>query len=290
MISTATLPRLEKLLPLLACPCCQSGLRREKQELRCDGCGALFGLREGRPIFLPDPDCVKVMPAEHVSNPVPPAVLDWLTWLNGPVLNLGAGGTQVKLDNCVEVEYSIFRHTDVVADAHHLPFADEVFEAIITFNTFEHLREPERAAAEIYRVLKPGGKLILHTAFLQPVHEAPYHFYNTTEYGLRRWFDSFTITKLEVSENFNPAYVVAWVVSEILQAVEATQGAEAARQLGATPLSFWHSAWIDRTSRKPQHPLWKMIGRLPQEIQKRISAGFHLEAVKPAGVEDVPLS
>ena len=132
-----------------------------------------------------------------------------MTWFDGWILNVGAGGTLVKLENCVEAEYSIFRNTDVVTDAHHLPFADAAFDAVVSFNTFEHLYDPNAAAAEISRVLKPGGRLIVHTAFLQPVHEPPHHYYNVTEYGLRKWFEAFDISSVSVSENFQPAHVLA---------------------------------------------------------------------------------
>ena len=87
-----------------------------------------------------------------------------------------------------------------MGDAHHLPFLDATFDAVVTFNTFEHLYDPPRAAAEIHRVLKPGGRLILQTAFLQPLHEPPHHYYNTTEFGLRRWFSDFEITRMHVSD------------------------------------------------------------------------------------------
>ncbi|SRR5579875_1190735 len=277
-LMTAPPSRLDTLLPLLACPSCHAALQRGEDNLLCCGCGTHFTLREGRPVFWSDTANVTIMPAHHFSNEIPEYVQDWLTWFDGVVLNIGAGGTHFKFDNCVEFEACLFRNTDVVGDAHHLPFADEAFDAVITFNTFEHLREPKRAASEIHRVLKPGGKLILDTAFLQPVHEAPYHFYNTTEYGLRHWFDSFTITKLEVSENFSPACVISWLTSELLSAVETTQGREAAQQLAATPLAFWRSLWANPAERK--HPVWQMLGRLPQEVQKRLSAGFRLEAVK----------
>lgn len=275
---TQTPSRLEKLLPLLACPSCHGVLDRGENELHCRGCGSQIAVREGRPVFWPDAANVKIMPANHVSNEMPEDVLDWLTWFDGVVLNIGAGGSQIKFDNCVELETSIFRNTDVVGDAHHLPFADEAFDAVITFNTFEHLREPKRAAGEIHRVLKPGGKLVLYTAFLQPVHEAPYHFYNTTEYGLRNWFDAFTITKVDVSENFSPSFVLGWLTTELLHAVEATQGRQAAEQLAATPMASWRAMWANPAERK--HPVWQMLGRLPQEIQKRLSAGFRMEAVK----------
>lgn len=276
-LKTHSPARLDKLLPLLACPSCRATLRRDEDNLLCRGCGARFTVREGRPVFWADAN-VKIMPAQHLSNSIPGEVLDWLTWFDGHVLNIGAGGTRLKFDNCIELEACIFRNTDVVGDAHHLPFADETFDAVVTFNTFEHLRDPKCAASEIHRVLKTGGKLILHTAFLQPVHEAPYHFYNTTEFGLRNWFDAFTITKLEVSDNFSPAYVFGWLAAEVIHAIETTQGLEAAQQLAATPLSFWQARWVNPVERK--HPLWQMLSRLPQEIQKRLSAGFHLEAVK----------
>jgi SAM-dependent methyltransferase len=233
---------------------------------------------------LPEPAGVKVMPRDHLSNQPPGDILDWLTCLDGYALNLGAGGTSIKLDNCVELEHAIFRNTDVVADAHSLPFANDVFDAVVTFNTFEHLSDPVQAAREVCRVLKPGGKVILHTAFLQPVHEAPHHYYNTTEYGLRRWFKSFTITQLEVSDNFNPAYVLAWLSSEILRAVEASLGAGAAQQLADSPLRFWRSTWENPALR--MNPSWDILRTLPQEIQKRFSAGFHMEATKPPSLPE----
>src|SRR5262249_20825554 len=194
-------------------------------------------------------------------------------------LNIGAGGTQVKLENVVEMEYSFFRHTDVAADAHHLPFTDASFDAVVSFNTFEHLSDPDRAAAEIFRILKPGGRLVVHTAFLQPVHEPPHHYYNTTEYGLRRWFRAFEILDVSVSENFHPAHVVAWLVSDLLRAVEAAHGVEARDCLAASTLDFWRSSWEDVAGR--EHLLWDLLRRLPQDVQMRYAAGFQLDARRP---------
>jgi SAM-dependent methyltransferase len=276
-------PPVERLLHLLACPTCRAPLRPRRDRLHCAGCGEAFRVRHGRPVFLPEAEEVRVMPAEHLSNQPPAEVLDWLTWLDGLALNLGAGGTREKLENCIELEHAVFRHTDVVGDAHRLPFADGVFDAVVTFNTFEHLHDPVRAAAEVYRVLKPGGKLVLHTAFLQPVHEPPYHFYNTTEFGLRRWFGAFDISRLCVSDNFNPAYVLAWLSSEVVRAVERELGGEAARQLAASPLGFWQSTWEDPGLQ--DNPLWAVLRRLPEAAQRNFSAGFHLEATKPLAEE-----
>jgi MPBQ/MSBQ methyltransferase len=48
-----------------------------------------------------------------------------------------------------------------VADACCLPFADEVFDAVVAFHVIGHLTDHDRARAmeEIARVLRPGGNL-----------------------------------------------------------------------------------------------------------------------------------
>jgi SAM-dependent methyltransferase len=48
----------------------------------------------------------------------------------------------------------------VIADAASLPFEDESFDAAICVEVFEHLFDPRAAAAEIRRVLAPGGRLV----------------------------------------------------------------------------------------------------------------------------------
>src|SRR5262245_54284609 len=53
----------------------------------------------------------------------------------------------------------IIKHP-TVGMADHLPFADHSFDLIVTAWVFEHLEQPERVCREIYRTLKPGGRLI----------------------------------------------------------------------------------------------------------------------------------
>ena len=152
---------------------------------------------------------------EHISNELPEDALAIIRDTQGLVLNLSAGGSREKFDHVVEVEYSIFRHTDVIADAHALPFDDECFDAVVVMNAFEHYREPHKVAAELHRILKPGGRIHIRTAFLQPLHEKPWHFFNCTRYGLAEWFKAFETERLWVSKNFCPNHTMAWVASEL---------------------------------------------------------------------------
>jgi SAM-dependent methyltransferase len=57
---------------------------------------------------------------------------------------------------------SIIKHV-VVGTADHLPFAESSFDVIVAAWVFEHLEQPEQACREIYRALKPEGRLIFLT-------------------------------------------------------------------------------------------------------------------------------
>jgi len=62
----------------------------------------------------------------------------------------------------------------VCASAEHLPFAKDSFDVIVMFEVIEHTRSDRAALAEVRRVLRVGGTLILSTphaglfAFLDP--------------------------------------------------------------------------------------------------------------------------
>lgn len=44
-----------------------------------------------------------------------------------------------------------------------LPFDDEVFDCVVSFQVIEHIRNDKRFVSEVMRVLKPGGKFIVTT-------------------------------------------------------------------------------------------------------------------------------
>ena len=48
-----------------------------------------------------------------------------------------------------------------VADCTRLPYADDEFDRVVSFETVEHLAEQDQLLAEFRRVLKPGGFLVL---------------------------------------------------------------------------------------------------------------------------------
>jgi SAM-dependent methyltransferase len=264
-----------RLTSILACPHCGSPLQYGASTIQCRKCSAEFRMDQGVPIFVAEE--VEIA-REHTSNPIGPDFEKILRQGNDFVLNIGAGGTAERHPNCIEFEHKIFRHTDVVGDAHHLPFRDNVFDRVFAFNVFEHLADPKTAAQEIHRVLKPGGEIAIHTAFLQALHEEPHHFYNATEYGVRQWFAPFEIEDCRVSGNFGPGVMLAFLISQVLES--ARVGAIPSEELGlvsASKLGDWAEFWNKRGNPPPG---FNALQTLPQPIQKRVAAGFELLARK----------
>jgi len=54
-------------------------------------------------------------------------------------------------------------HPFVCGNIRRLPFKDNAFDLITTYMTVEHFPEPMKELAEIYRTLKPGGRLVVCT-------------------------------------------------------------------------------------------------------------------------------
>ena len=59
------------------------------------------------------------------------------------------------------------------ADAHHLPFPTQSFEAIAAMDILEHVEEPIFVIQECARVLKPGGRLLLRMLTGEKEHTSP---------------------------------------------------------------------------------------------------------------------
>jgi SAM-dependent methyltransferase len=65
--------------------------------------------------------------------------------------------TRAELARQLGVRAAQLKTHIVPGDAQHLPFKDASFDAVVSTSVFEHLPDPAQAAAEVARVLRPGG-------------------------------------------------------------------------------------------------------------------------------------
>jgi SAM-dependent methyltransferase len=110
------------------------------------------------------------------------------------VLDAGAGEGQYKrwfqrqrycgVDLAVGDAVWDYSGLDAIADLTALPFRRGVFDAAAHIVTIEHLREPAAALAEIARVLRPGGTVLIAAPHEWEVHQAPHDYFRYTRYGL----------------------------------------------------------------------------------------------------------
>jgi SAM-dependent methyltransferase len=84
----------------------------------------------------------------------------------------------------------------IIGDAQALGIRDAAFPVVLCTEVLEHLPEPQKAIDEIFRVLQPGGELLLTTRFLFPIHDAPHDYFRFTKYGLRHLLRRFEILEL----------------------------------------------------------------------------------------------
>jgi SAM-dependent methyltransferase len=67
-----------------------------------------------------------------------------------------------------------------------LPVADESCDGVLSTQVLEHVVDPRRYLEECFRVLRPGGRLLLSTHGVFPYHPDPVDLWRWTGEGLRR--------------------------------------------------------------------------------------------------------
>ncbi len=74
---------------------------------------------------------------------------------------------------------------DLTYDGQRLPFEDATFDTVLSIQVLEHTPRPRALVAEMARVLKPDGLLILLAPFQFRLHEQPHDYFRYSSHGLR---------------------------------------------------------------------------------------------------------
>lgn len=118
---------------------------------------------------------------------------------SGRTLDIGAqtGPYAAHFPNRVALDIQPRAGIQIVSDAQRLGVTTASFDVVLCTEVLEHIPNPQQAIDEMFRVLKPGGRLVLTTRFLFPIHDAPHDYFRFTKYGLRHLMRAFEIEALE---------------------------------------------------------------------------------------------
>ncbi len=74
---------------------------------------------------------------------------------------------------------------DIISNAKSLPIEGDSIDVVLCNQLIEHDPEPDKIIAEIYRILKEGGILILSAPQMGRLHGEPNDYYRYTKWGLK---------------------------------------------------------------------------------------------------------
>ncbi|MDA0376343.1 MAG: class I SAM-dependent methyltransferase [bacterium] len=134
---------------------------------------------------------------------------------NKSTLDIGCGNDIYRshFPNCttLDIEVRPDVHVDIIADVHDLSIIkDEMYDVILCAEVLEHLHTPAKAIAEMRRILKLGGIIILTTRFIFPLHDVPHDYYRYTKYGLIHLMKEFEILELKEEASTMETLVVLY--------------------------------------------------------------------------------
>lgn len=90
------------------------------------------------------------------------------------------------------------RKPDFTYDGKRLPFDDGTFDTVLNVQVLEHTPDPGALVAEMARVLKPEGVLLLSAPFQFRLHEQPHDYFRYSPHGLRTLCDRAGLELVEV--------------------------------------------------------------------------------------------
>lgn len=116
-----------------------------------------------------------------------------VSYVNGRCLDIGCGEKKYEklfdVKQYIGLDSNIELRPDIVANGEALPFADEMFDSILSTQVLEHVRNLDEFLIEVTRVLKKDGYLIITVPCIAHLHALPNDFLRFSEFGIHNLFE-----------------------------------------------------------------------------------------------------
>jgi SAM-dependent methyltransferase len=114
-------------------------------------------------------------------------------FVKGKTIDLGCG--TMPFENLLVSKATVYHTLDLWPHSEKVTYIGDIqdmsmiasasYDSAICFEVLEHVSTPSLAINEIYRILRPGGILIISVPHLSRLHDEPYDYFRFTKYGLR---------------------------------------------------------------------------------------------------------
>lgn len=145
-----------------------------------------------------------------------------LTQVTGRVLDVGAGQSPwrawlpaatsyqgIDVGYASEFGMDSDRADIVYYDGKVMPFDDASFDCVLCIEVLEHSEDPQLLAAEIARVVKPEGLLLLTVPWSARLHHLPHDYHRFTRMRLQHLFAESGFGGIEIHERGNDISAIA---------------------------------------------------------------------------------
>lgn len=265
---------------ILACPRCKGGL----SDFHCEACGISFPHVENIPILINEEnslfkfsDFAESKETTYKANSTSKKLLKSL--IPSINMNIGAAGRYENFFSLlpvgarvlviggavegkgfdpmkigrgitlIESDVAFGERTNLICDAHDLPFKAGTIDGVVAQAVLEHVVDPWACVSEIERVLKKDGLVYAETPFIQQVHAGRYDFTRFTHLGHRRLFRHFA--EIESGASCGSGMALAWSWCYFLQSFFSNKAMGKIAFAFGSLTSFWLKYFDYFLAKKP---------------------------------------
>lgn len=130
-------------------------------------------------IFQPDRHLLKRFVAKHAPM------------FRGSMLDIGGGNKRyaslfAHCDSYRTIDVNEAEKPDIVGSIEHIPVQDDTIDGVICTQVLGDVWNTQKAIAEMVRILKPGGLLLITESLFNEEHDAPYDYWRFTQHAFRK--------------------------------------------------------------------------------------------------------
>ena len=182
-------------------------------------------------------------------------------YVRGVTLDVGCGKKPYEktyfssAQHYIGMDYLTDRSSpDVIGSAMEIPLPDNAYDTVVCTEVLEHVPNPSKALGEMYRVLKPGGSMILSTPMYWPRHEVPYDYFRYPYDGLLELIKK---SGFEITDLFSRGRSYVFI-GQVIQQVQPIRSGTFSRLLNEFFLM------CDLKLKNDLHTLgWTVVGKKP---------------------------